>query len=69
MIKIPKISRVTAKKLTGKTVAIVEGKIVASGKDSFEAEKKALKKGYLNEEIMTAYIMGNKKYVLPFSLL
>lgn len=64
MIKIPKISRVIEKKLTGKTVAIVDGKIVASGKDSLEVEKKALKKGYPDEEIMTAYIMGKKNYVL-----
>ena len=64
MIKIPKISSVVERKLTGQTVAIVDGKIVASGKDSVEAEKKALKKGYPDEEIMTAYIMGKKNYVL-----
>ena len=64
MTKIPKISSVIEKKLTGQTVAIVDGKIVASGRDSVEAEKKAVKKGFLGEEIMTAYIMGKKTYVL-----
>lgn len=64
MIKIPKISTVIQKKLTGQTVAIVDGKIVAHGKDSVDAEKKALKKGYPDEEIMTAYIMGKRNYVL-----
>lgn len=64
MTKIPKISRVTQKKLTGQTVAIVDGRIVASGKDAVDAEKKAMKKGYSDEDIMTTYIMGNKSYVL-----
>lgn len=64
MIKIPKISKLLQKKYTGQSVAIVDGKIVASGRNSYEAEKNAVRKGYLGDEVMTTHIMSEKPYVL-----
>lgn len=64
MIKIPKISKALQKKHIGESVAIINGKIVAFGKDSLEAEKQALTKGFKAEEIMTTYIMGQKYYAM-----
>jgi len=64
MTEVPKISKVMQKKHIGESVAIVNGQIVAFGRDSLEAEKKAEKKGFKSEEIMTTYIMGNKNYAL-----
>lgn len=43
MTKIPQISKALQKKHSGQSVAIVEGKIVAFGKDSYQAETKAIK--------------------------
>lgn len=48
----------------GKTVAIVNGKIVAYGSNSMDAEKKAANKGFETDSIMTTYIMGRKNYAL-----
>jgi hypothetical protein len=64
MTTIPKISKVMQKKHAGESVAIVDGKIVAFGKDCLEAEKEAMKKGFKPEEIMTTYVMGDKYYAL-----
>ena len=64
MTVLPKISKAIQKKHTGEAVAIVDGKIVAYGEDSYEAAKNAMKKGYKQEEIMTTYIMGTKVYAL-----
>ena len=52
------------RKHIGESAAIVDGKIVAFGKNSIEAEKEAVKKGFNSEEVMTTYIMGNKTYAL-----
>lgn len=49
---------------TGKTAAIVDGKIVAFGEDSVDAESKAVELGYKKEDVMTTYIMGRKAYAL-----
>ncbi|MBI4127224.1 hypothetical protein HY463_00780 [Candidatus Peregrinibacteria bacterium] len=64
MIRIPQISKAIQKKHTGKTVAIVDGKIVAYGNNSVDAEKKAVNKGFDSDCIMTTYIMGRKNYAL-----
>ncbi len=64
MTIIPKISKVIQKKHTGETAAIVNGKIVAFAKNSLEAEKEAVKKGFKSEDVMTTYIMGEKSYAL-----
>lgn len=64
MTKIPQISKALQKEHTGETAAIVEGKIIAFGKDSIEAEKKAVKKGFSPKDIMTAFIMGNRSYAV-----
>lgn len=60
----PKVSQALRKSHAGESVAIFQGEVVAVGKDSFEAEKAAEKKGYPIAEILTAYIMGEKNYVL-----
>ena len=64
MTKIPQISKALQKKHTGETAAIVEGEIVAFGKDSLEAEKRAMQKGFKQEDVMTAFIMGNRAYAV-----
>ena len=64
MTKIPQISKALQKEHTGETAAIVEGKIVAFGRDSLEAEKKAVQKGFRQEDVMTAFIMGNRAYAI-----
>jgi len=46
----------------GDSAAIVDGRIVAFGKNSLEAEKEAMKKGFNSEEVMMTYIMGDKTY-------
>jgi hypothetical protein len=58
---IPKVSRVIQKAHTGQSAAIVKGKFVAFGKDSNDAGKKALKKGFRKKDIMIAYIMDEKR--------
>jgi len=69
MTKIPKISKALQKKNTGKSAAIVNGKIVAFGKNSYVVAKKAEKMGFKRAEIMTTFIMGRKNYALHLSLL
>lgn len=64
MITIPKISKATQQAHTGESAAIINGEIVAFGKDSMEAEQKAVKSGHCREDIMTTYIMGQKYYAL-----
>ncbi|MBU0981872.1 hypothetical protein KKC94_04240 [Patescibacteria group bacterium] len=64
MTKIPKISKIMQKKHAGQSAAVVDGKIVAFGKDSLDAEKNAVKKGYLKSDVMTAFIMGAQNYVI-----
>lgn len=60
MTKIPKISKAQALAHDGETAAIVSGKIVVFAKDSIDAEKKALKMGFREEEIMVAVIKGRQ---------
>ncbi len=64
MTKIPQISKALQKKHAGKTVAIVNGKIVAYGNNSVQAEKNAVHKGFEPESVMTTYIMGRKNYAM-----
>lgn len=64
MTQIPKISGALQEKHVGESAAIVDGKIVAFGKDSSEAEQKAIELGYKKEDIMTTFIMGRKIYAL-----
>ncbi len=64
MVQIPKISKALQKKHEGQSVAIVDGKMVAFGKDSVQAEKLAIAKGYKREKVMTTYIMGTRAYAL-----
>lgn len=64
MTIIPKISKALQRKHTGESAAIVDGKIIAFGKNSYEAAQKAMKKGFDEEDIMTTYIMGTKHYAL-----
>lgn len=64
MTVMPKISKVLQKKHEGESAAIVDGKIVAFGKDSLEAERKALEKGFKPDQVMTTYIMGERFYAL-----
>ena len=64
MTNYPKISKALQDEHTGESVAIVLGEIIAFGKDSYEAEKKAIKSGYKKEDIMTTFIMGRKNYAL-----
>jgi len=63
MTKIPQISAVFQRKHAGKSVAIFDGKIVSTGKDSLEAEQKAVAQGFPKSEIMTTFLMGTKNYV------
>ena len=69
MTKIPHVSKSIQDKHTGESAAIVNGKFVAFGKDTADVIEKAEKKGYLLKDMMIAYIMGRKNYVLPFPLL
>ena len=64
MNTIPRITKALQKAHTGESAAIIDGKIVAFGKDSLEAEKKAIVKGYKSEDIMTTYIMGTQYYAM-----
>jgi hypothetical protein len=64
MTIIPRISKALQAKHAGESVAIVNGKMVAFGKDSFAAEEKALEKGYKKEDVMTTLIMGRENYAL-----
>lgn len=64
MVQIPQISKALQKKHEGQSVAIVDGKMVAFGKDSLQAEKLAVAKGYKREKVMTTYIMGTRTYAL-----
>lgn len=64
MTTIPKISKAIQKAHIGESVAIVNGKFVAFGKNSNEAGKKALAKGYRKQEITLTYIMGTRVYAL-----
>ncbi len=64
MTKIPQISKALQREHTGETAAIVEGEIVAFGKDSIEAEERAIKKGFRKEDVMTAFIMGQRAYAV-----
>lgn len=64
MNTVPKISTVLQKKHQGESAAIVDGKIIAFGKNSLEAEKKAVAKGFRAEDVMTTYIMGKRVYAL-----
>lgn len=64
MTQIPHISKALQNEHIGESVAIVRGVIVAFGKDSYEAEKKAIQQGCKKEDIMTTYIMGQKYYAL-----
>ncbi len=64
MTKIPQISLSLQQAHSGEAVAIVKGEIVAFAADSYEAEKKALKKGFRSEEVMTTFIMGTKNYAV-----
>jgi len=61
----PKISAVVQKKHGGESVAMVNGKIVAFGKNSLEADENAQALGYGSEDVIIAYIYKvNQNYVL-----
>lgn len=64
MTQIPYISKALQDEHTGESAAIVGGKIVCYGKDSYEAAKNAITLGFQEEEVMTTYIMGKKNYAL-----
>ena len=64
MTKIPHISAAIQSEHTGESAAIVDGQIVAFGKNSWEAEQSAITKGYRPQDIMTAFIMGKENYAL-----
>lgn len=62
MTKIPVISKAIQRKHAGRTVAIVDGRIIAHGKDTVEAAHNAEQQGFDLEEIMIAFIAGDKRY-------
>ena len=64
MTKIPKISKALQDKHAGKSAAIVNGKIIAFGENSYDVALKAEKLGFKPEDIMTTFIMGRKNYAL-----
>jgi|CXWL01.1.fsa_nt_gi hypothetical protein len=69
MTKIPAISKEESKKHAGESAAIVDGKIIAFAKDSYEVRQTAEKMGYKSEDIMTVFIMGPQPHALHFSIL
>jgi len=61
--KLPTISSKTEQQHAGESMAIVDGNIVAFGKDSCEATRKALIQGFSEEDIMIGTLLGPGHYV------
>lgn len=64
MTIIPRISKALQKKHIGQSAAIVQGEIVAFGKNTADALIKGSELGYERKDIMIAYIMGDKNYAV-----